>query len=136
MSSMTNQTEQVVATAMLNGGTYNGGALWVALLTADPGEAGSLVSEVNDTSYNRVRVAAAANDQFTPLDAAGTCSNKHQVTFPAMTRDVPNAVSHVALCKTNNGNDMVVKSALAVPRRLLAGAVPFFDVGEIRINFD
>ncbi len=137
MSSMTDATEKKVAVAMLNGGTYTGGILFAALLTSDPDEAGGVGGEISDSAYRRKPIAATAAAQFTALDALGVASNVSAVTFDALAADLAKPVTHIGICSAVSGSgNMVLHSALAVPRVLLAGAVPFFDIGEIRVLFD
>lgn len=137
MSSMTNDTEQKVAIAMLNGGRYQGSMLYIALFHTDPSEAGNMAGEITDPGYRRKPCAATDGAQFTTLDANGIATNKSQITFDAFHDDHDaTPITHIGLCSAATGGTVVLKSALSVPRRLLAGAIPFFDVGELRIEFD
>lgn len=112
-----------------------GAARYLALFTADPGEAGSLASEVSGGSYARVDTAgswAAA--------AGGSKSTNALLTFPAATADwadgSPNQVTHWALCDAASGGNVVWSGAFSTGHTILNTYVFEVEAGAVTITAD
>lgn len=107
--------------------------LWLALHTADPGEAGSATtSEANYTSYARVAVDRAT--EFTVSGA--TVSNAVLVQFPISTGG-SSTVTHVSIVTTASGAGTIIASgALNASQTIAVGNQPQFSADALVFTLD
>lgn len=107
--------------------------LWLALHTADPGEAGSAVtSESAYTSYARVAVARATG--FTVSGA--TVENAALVQFPISTGG-SSTVTYVSIVTTASGAGTIIASgALNASQTIVNGNQPQFSAGDLVFTLD
>jgi len=134
--SMSNTTENDVLKMMLEGTDPSwraGATVWVALHTADPGEAGSAVtSEATYTSYARVAVTKATGW----TDGGSTFSNAALVQFPQCTGG-SNAITHFSVVTTTSGaGQILVSGALSATLNVTTGIQPQFAIGELDVAGD
>jgi hypothetical protein len=102
-------------------------SFWLALHTADPGEAGSVASESAYTSYARVAVDRATG--FTVSDA--TVENAALVQFPISTGG-SSTVTHVSIITTASGAGTIILSgALNASQTIVTGNQPQFSAGDL-----
>lgn len=88
-------------------GSAVAGSLWFSLHTADPGEAGTAVTnEADYTSYARV-AAARSSSGFNV--ASGVGSNKNQVDWPTCTGG-SNHITHFGIVSTASGAGILLFS--------------------------
>lgn len=107
--------------------------LWLALHTADPGEAGSAVtSESAYTSYARVAV-----DRATGFTVSGaTVENAALVQFPISTGG-SSTVTHISIVTTSSGaGTIIVSGALNAPQTIVTGNQPQFSAGDLIFALD
>ncbi len=107
--------------------------LWLALHTADPGEAGSAVtSESAYTSYARVAV-----DRATGWSLSGaTVENAALVQFPISTGG-SSTVTHVSIVTTASGaGTIIVSGALNASQTIVTGNQPQFSAGDLVFTLD
>ena len=77
MSAFSNYLENELVNAILRGGTYTGGGVYIALFIADPGEEGTS-GELSDSNYSRQRAhAAVVSDGFTVPSNGSTTNTKN-----------------------------------------------------------
>lgn len=112
-----------------------GAARYLALLTSDPGETGSLAGEVSGGSYARVDCAtkwAAA--------ASGSKANNAALTFPTATADwadgSPNQITHWALCDAASAGNVVWSGAFTTARTVLSGDTFEVASGQLTLTAD
>jgi len=107
---------------------------WIALHTADPGEAGTAItSEATDASYARVLVTAATG--FTAA-AGGSSSNVAAITFPEYTT-VTETITYCSIVTTASGAGTIIYSgALTTPRALSPGITGNFAIGALIVTED
>lgn len=107
---------------------------YIALYTADPGEAGTAItSECAFGSYARVLVVAATG--FTAA-AGGSSSNTGLLQFPECTSG-SETVTHVAIVTTASGAGQILYSgALTASRNVSSGIQPQFAIGALIITED
>jgi hypothetical protein len=107
--------------------------LWLALHTADPGEAGTAVtSETSYVSYARVAVARASG--FTVGGA--TVQNAALVQFPISTGG-SSTVTHVSIVTTALGvGTIIVSGVLNSPQTIVTGNQPQFSAGALVFTLD
>lgn len=134
--SMPDTTENDVLKMMLVGTDPSwraGATVWVALHTADPGEAGSAVtSEATYTSYARVAVTKATGW----TDGGSTFSNAALVQFPQCTGG-SNAITHFSVVTTTSGaGQILVSGALSATLNVATGIQPQFAIGELDVAAD
>lgn len=99
---------------------------WVALYTADPGEAGTATTnESAYGSYARVAVPIADWSGTNPL------TNTNLLQFPACTSG-SETITHVAIVTTSSGAGQILYSgALNASRAVSAGIQPQFAPGAL-----
>ena len=116
-------------------------ALWVALFTGAPGDAGGGV-EVTGGGYARVNhpplntnwTATQGGTAGPSTGTAGTTSNAAAVTYPAPTADW-RTVTHCALFDAPTGGNPIVWGPLTSPRDILAGdPPPRFPAGAFQVT--
>lgn len=115
-------------------GSTTVGSLYIALYTADPGEAGSAVtSETAYTSYARVAVARNSGG----LTVSGnTVSNTAAVTFPQCGATGA-TITHFAIVDTSSGaGTILVSGALNSSLAVSNGITPEFAAGQLTATVD
>ena len=122
--------------------TFNGTAiswdgntnLYVALHTADPGEAGNqTTSEATYTSYARVTVARTSGG-FTV--SGNQASNTALIQFPQCTGGT-NTITHVSVGTATSGAGQILYSGtLTASLSVSSGIQPQFSVGALVITED
>ncbi len=133
--SLSNTTENAALKMFLQGTdpAYRAGATqYLALFTADPGEAASLAAEANYTGYARVALTKAT----AWTDGGSTFTNAALIQFGACTAGT-NAITNFAVVDTASGAvSMMVSGALDSTLNVSAGIQPQFGTGTIAINAD
>lgn len=133
---MSNTTENDVLKMMLEGEDPSwraGATVWIALHTADPGEAGTATtSEATYTSYARVAVTKATGW----TDGGATFSNAALVQFPQCTGG-SNAITHFSVVTTSSGaGQILVSGALSATLNVATGIQPQFAIGDLDVSAD
>ena len=92
--------------------------VYIALFTADPGESGSVVSEVSGNGYARKAIAfsAAANRKII---------QNGQVTFPQCVGGGWGTITHWGIMSALTGGNMLAYGAFVSPIATVVGNVPF-----------
>lgn len=133
--SKANTTENDVLKMLLKGTdpAYRVNAnLYLALFTADPGEAGSLGDEATYTSYARVALPKASSW----TDGGSTFTNANLIQFPQCTGG-SNLITHVAIVETVSGAGQVFyKGALNSSLTVTNLIQPQFAVAALSISED
>lgn len=133
--SLSNTTENAALKMFLQGAdpAYRVGATqYLALFTADPGEAASLAAEASYTGYARVALTKAS----AWTDGGSTFTNAGLIQFGACTVGT-NAITHFAVVDTPSGAvDMMVSGALSATLNVSAGIQPQFAAGALAISAD
>lgn len=135
--SKSNATENDTINALLRGvdPTWRSDTnRYIALHTADPGEAGTAItSECAYGSYARVSVTAA-----TGFSAAsgGATANTGLIQFPECTSG-SETITHVSIVTTASGAGQIIYSnALTASRAVSSGIQPQFAIGSITVTED
>ena len=107
--------------------------LWLALHTADPGEAGTAVtSEATYTSYARVAVTRATDFSV----AGAVVSNANQEAFPQSTGG-SNVITHASIVTTASGaGTIIARAALTSSITVTTGVQPLFASGALSFTLD
>ena len=115
-------------------GSATAGSLYVALHTADPGEAGSQVtSEADYTSY--ARVAVARSDAGWTI-ASNAVSNAAEIAFTECTGGT-NTVTHFSVGVAASGASVALYTgALTASLAVSTGVTPAFAIGELDVTED
>lgn len=133
--SMSNATENADLKMNLQGvdPSYRASATqYLALFTADPGEAGSLAAEATYTGYARVSLTKAT----AWTDGGSTFSNANLIQFPACSGG-SNAITHFAVVNTASGAvAQMISGALGGTLNVSSGIQPQFDPGAIVVGAD
>jgi hypothetical protein len=135
--SKSNTTENDFMLYTFNGTaiSWNGSTnLYIALHTADPGEAGNqTTSEATYTSYARVTVARTSGG-FTV--SGNQASNAALVQFPQCTGGT-NTITHVSVGTAVSGVGQILYSgALTASLSVSSGIQPQFSIGALVITED
>ena len=110
------------------------GSLYIALHTADPGEAGTqITSEATYTSYARVAVVRSTVGWTV---AGNQVSNAALVTFPACTAGT-NTITHFTIGCASTGAGTLLFSGTVSPGLVVSsGVIPEFAIGALVITED
>jgi len=111
-----------------------GASRYIALHTADPGEAGTAVtSESAYGDYARVAVTAATG--FTAA-AGGSSSNTGLIQFPECSSG-SETITHCSIVTTASGAGQILYSgALTASRAISTGIQPQFAIGALVVTED
>lgn len=129
MSGFSDYLENALFNATLRGGTYAGAAVFAALFTTNPTDAGS-GAELADSAYLRQRAhATVPSDGFTaPVNGSGT--NTRTLVFPAIV-DTTVTITHWGLFDAQNGGNLLYHAPLQNPKTLDPSDVLSFPVGSM-----
>ena len=118
-------------------GSTGVGSLFVALHTADPGEAGTqATSEATYTGYARVAVARTSGAWSVTGTAPTTVANVAAITFGACTLG-SNTVTHFSVgYQTSGATKIIVSGALTASLAVSAGVTPNFTAGQLTATCD
>lgn len=134
--SKSNTTENDILKAVLQGtdpSWRSGSNLYLALYTADPGEAGTATT--NETAYtNYARVTLAKATAWT--DGGSTFSNAALLQFPAC--GVTGAtLTHVAIVTTASGAGQIIYSGALNSSLAVSNLIqPQFAIGDLTVVED
>lgn len=132
MSAFSDHLESSLVNATLRGGTYTGGAVYVALFTSDPTDAGT-GAELADSGYVRQRAhSSVASDGFT-VPANGSTSNARNLIFPALV-DTQKTVTHWGIFDAQNSGNLLYHAAMLNPKTLDPTDVLSFPIGSLIIT--
>ena len=116
-------------------GSTAAGSFYIALYTADPGEAGTAVT--NETAYtNYARVAVARSAAGFTVSGATQIANAAAVTFPAC--GVTGAtITHFGIVETASGAGALhLSAALSSSLAVSSGVTPSFAIGALVVTAD
>ena len=132
MSGFSDYLENSLVSATLRGGSYVGGAVYVALFKTDPTDAAT-GAEVTDPSYQRQRAhASVVSDGFT-APANGLTSNARTLTFPAITA-AQVTITHWGIFDAQTGGNLLFHAPLQVNKTLDPSDVLSFPVGSLTVT--
>jgi len=109
------------------------GSFYVRLHSADPGEAGSAVSnEISYTGYDGVAISRTTGFAISGSEA----SNAALLQFPLCTGGSATA-TYYSICTTQNGaGQIIVSGALSSSLSISNGIQPQFNAGELDVVID
>ncbi len=134
-----NALETAILQLLFNGTTIAGLAqnvtsgavtdLYVALHTADPGEAGTATTnEASYTSYARVAVVRTAGGWTI---TGNSVSPNATVNFPASTGGSATSITHASITVASSGASMILyRGALDAPIVMASGVQPKISTGS------
>jgi len=137
MSALSNHLEAKLLSTTLRGDVYTGGAVFVALFTSDPTDAGTGL-ELGDSGYQRQKAHnVTIADGFTaPADDAATggqiSSNTRNIIFPAIV-DGQATVTHWGIFDAQAGGNLLYHSPMLNTKTLDPTDVISFPVGSLSI---
>ena len=134
--SFSNFAETAVLEAVFNGIALPWDAntnLWLALHTADPGEAGTAVtSEASYTSYARVLCTRATDFTVT----GDTVTNTNQEAFPQSTGG-SNVITHASIVDTASGaGNIIARATLTSSITVTTGVQPLFAAAALSFTLN
>ena len=104
--------------------------IYVALSTADPGEAGAGIAEPVGNGYSRAQTAPADWSR-----ADSTMANSANVEFDEAT-GAWGTVTHFALFDSDENANFLGSAALGTAKSPTAGDVPRFGIGDLTVSLD
>lgn len=118
-------------------GSTTAGSLFLALHTADPGEAGDqTTSEAAYTSYARVAVARSSAGWTVSGTAPTQAANAAIVNFPACTGGSA-VCTHFSVGLVTSGASVILSSgALTASLSVSNGITPSFAIGQLSVSLD
>ena len=118
-------------------GSTTAGSLFIALHTADPGEAGDqTTSEATYTGYARVAVARSGAG-FTVSGTAPTqAANAAAVTFGACTAGSSTCTYFSVGVATSGASVIIASGVLTAQLAVTAGITPSFAIGALVVTLD
>lgn len=132
MSAFSDYLENTLVNATLRGGTYTGGAVYAALFTANPTDAGT-GAELVDSGYVRQRAhASVASDGFT-VPSNGATSNARNLIFPAIV-DAQKVITHWGLFDAQTAGNLLYHAPMLNPKTLDPTDVLSFPIGSLIIT--
>lgn len=132
MSAFSNYLEAALFNATLRGGNYTGGAVYVALFTEDPTDAG-VGAELADSGYVRQRAHnTVPSDGFT-APSNGSGSNTRNLIFPAIV-DEQVTVTHWGIFDAQTGGNLLYHAPMLNPKTLDPTDVLSFPVGSLVVT--
>lgn len=118
-------------------GSTTAGSLFVALHTADPGEAGNqTTSEAAYTSYARVAVARSGAGWTISGTAPTQAANAAAVTFPACTGSTAVCTFFSVGRDTSGTGEILASGALTASLSVSNGITPSFAIGILTVTLD
>ncbi len=118
-------------------GSSVAGSLYIALHTADPGEAGSQnTSEIGYTNYARIAVARSAAGFTVAGSAPTTVSNAAAVTFAACGVTGATATYFSIGRDSSGAGEILVSGALTAQLIINPGITPAFAIGALTATCD
>lgn len=118
-------------------GSTTAGSLFVALHTADPGEAGDqTTSEAAYTSYARVAVARSSAGWTISGTAPTIAGNAAAVTFPACTGSTAVCTFFSVGLATSGASTIIASGALTSSLSVSNGITPSYAIGQLTVSLD
>jgi len=118
-------------------GSTTAGSLFVALHTADHGEAGNqTTSEIAYTGYARVAVARSSAGWTVSGTAPTQAANAAAVTFGACTAGSGVATFFSVGRDTSGTGEILASGALTASLSISAGITPSFAIGQLTVTLD
>lgn len=136
MSAFSNDAENEILNYILKNTAVSwaaGSDLWLALYSADPGEAGTAVTnEATYTGYARVALTKASDITI----IGNVASNTNLEQFPTCTAG-PQTLTHGAIVTSASGAGLIiVKGALGASLNVQAGIQPQINAGLLTLTLD
>lgn len=129
--SLSNYAELEILDHIFGRGVYTPPTIYVALSTADPGEAAATIAEPTDGSYARVATAGSDwNDA-----AAGAIDNSEVIEFAASSESW-GTITHFALYDALTAGNFLGSGALDTSVAVGANFVASFAIETLTITLD
>ena len=111
--------------------SYAPPTIYAALLTTDPLDDSSEISEPTGNGY--ARVETLASDWNTA--SGGSLNNANDIIFPKATGSW-GTITHFALFDAATDGNMLAHGALIQPKTVDSSYTPIFDAGDLNISLD
>lgn len=142
MSSGTNYIESAILNCLLRGEpmpTYP--KTYVALFTANPGEAGAQANEISTAAFpayvrREAEQGGAIGSGWSQSANGSPSSNLQQIAFPSHNGVSAITVTHYAIMDAATDGNMLAYAPLTTERTILPGDLVVFDVGTIVFSAD
>lgn len=134
MSDMTNYLESALINHSLGKVAFTmPTTVYLALFTADPGEAGALTSEV---PAGRGYARQAITTTMSTSSGGSTSSNSGVVTFGPCTGTAWGTITHVGVMDALTGGNMLYKKAMPVSKTIDIADSLQFATGQLTLSMN
>ena len=131
MGSFSDHWENQILDHVFGKGSYTPPAIYIGLSTADPGDAGTGMSEPSDNGY--VRAQTSADDWSSA--SAGSLDNASLIEFGEAT-GAWGTVTHFALFDAAAAGNMLAHGTLTQAKTIGSGDTARFAAGDLNISLD
>jgi hypothetical protein len=131
MGSFSDHWENKILDHVFGKGSYTPPAIYIGLSTADPGDAGTGMSEPSGNGYARVQTSA---DDWSSA-SAGALDNAGLIEFGEAT-GAWGTVTHFALFDAVAAGNMLAHGALTQAKTIDSGDTARFAAGDLNISLD
>jgi hypothetical protein len=129
MSGLTATVEEQIINDIL----LAGGSVWLALHTADPGNAPDGSTEVGVASYAREEVLEA--DWTVAGNGPTTISNDAEIRFDTFEQDVGD-ITHATFVGSETGDDHLVTGEINPVKNYVTGDFVLLEAGDVTFEVD
>ena len=131
MSAFSDHLENELVNVTLRGATYTGGAVFIALFTTNPTDAGT-GTEVSDSAYTRQKAhTTVVSDGFT-APANGSTSNTRTIVFPPIV-DTQTTITHWGIFDAQASGNLLYHAEMLNPKTLDPTDVVSFPIGSLTV---
>lgn len=130
--SLTNTYENTALDTLVRGSAWTP-PTHLALFTADPGETGSLVSEVSGGSYARVAIGTPST--FWSAASGGATSNAAVIDWAKATAPW-GTITHVGLMTAASGGACIARAALGASKTIDTNDIFRVEAGQLVVNLE
>lgn len=131
MGSFSDYWENEILDHLFGKGSYTPPTIYVGLSTADPGDAGTGLSEPSGNGYARVTTSAADWNSA----SGGSLDNAAAIEFPDATGDW-GTVTHFALFDAATGGNVLAHGALNLSKTISNGDTTRCAAGDLDVSLD
>jgi hypothetical protein len=129
--SFSNYLELELLDHLMGKGSYTPPTVYIALSTADPGEAGAGMAEPSGNGYQRKQTAAGDWN----VASSGQTTNANELAFPEATGSW-GTITHFAFFDASTSGNFLGSGALTTPRVVDSGTILRFAAADCVVSLD
>lgn len=133
MGSLSDYAEKKILDHVFGKTAYTMPAVYLALSTADPLDAGTGMAEPSGNAY--ARKTTAGSDWNAATGTTATVTNATSISFPVATGSW-GTITHFALFDAPTAGNLIAHGALSASKAIASGDMLLFSAGAISATFD